>query len=189
KEVVEAFNEIRGTLQIIQNTTRKQKDHLNKLRIKNEAANEGQFSMPIQCTDVTAEQGPLKSTKKTNANKEISSASITSRGVNPEDEDCLESISNLSVKFPPIDTEYDFLNSVPEKTVALETGRTFTAFTKDSDEVTQPEHAPNCRRIDWEPLAPGSDINPSNMAKPPAASTSLDTFPPETVRGPQQVSY
>ncbi|KAK1165720.1 TRAF family member-associated NF-kappa-B activator isoform X1 [Acipenser oxyrinchus oxyrinchus] len=186
KEVVEAFNEIRGTLQIIQNTTRKQKDHLNKLRIKNEAANEGQFSMPIQCTDVTVEQGALKPTKNTNAIKEISSASITSRGVSPEDEDCLESISNLSVTFPPTDLEYDFLNSAPEKPVALATGRTFTAFTKDSDEVTQPEHAPNCRRIDWEPLAPGSDINPSNMAMPTASSTTLDTFPPEVVRGPQQ---
>ncbi|XP_041120731.1 TRAF family member-associated NF-kappa-B activator-like [Polyodon spathula] len=186
KEVIEAFNEIRGTLQIIRNTTRKQKDHLNKLRIKNEAANEGQFSMPIQCTDVTVEQGALKPTKKTNDNKEVSSASITSRGVSPEDEDCLDSFSNLSVKFPPADTEYDFLNSAPEKPVALSTGRTFTAFTKDSDEVTQPEHAPNCRRIDWDRQAPGSDINHSNMAKPLASSTTLDTFPPETVRGPQQ---
>lgn len=43
-------------------------------------------------------------------------SSLASRGASPEDGDPVDSLSKLSVKFPPhSDSEYDFLNSAPEK--------------------------------------------------------------------------
>ncbi|XP_066543790.1 TRAF family member-associated NF-kappa-B activator isoform X2 [Amia ocellicauda] len=118
KEVLEAFQELQGKFLEIRSLTRKQKDHLNRLCTgEGNAAEEPEFSMPIQCTDITVEQaeGPLTSATKSDSDKELSSASITSRGVSPDDGDYEKSFSKLSIKFPPTDSDYDFLNSAPER--------------------------------------------------------------------------
>lgn len=77
------------------------------------------FSMPIQCTDRTAE-----------AERAFPSAlrsdiphlhpSLASRGANQEERDLVDSLTKLSVKFPPsADSEYDFLNSSPDRKIGL----------------------------------------------------------------------
>ncbi|KTG35975.1 hypothetical protein cypCar_00024302, partial [Cyprinus carpio] len=55
ENALDTWQEIQGTFQRIQTLTRRQKDHLKRIHKGNETANE-QFSMPIQCTEDTAEQ-------------------------------------------------------------------------------------------------------------------------------------
>lgn len=78
------------------------------------------FSMPIQCTDRTAEaETPFSSGLRSAVDIPLPPTSLASRGASPEDRD-LDSLSKLSVKFPPSeDSEYDFLNSAPERNIGL----------------------------------------------------------------------
>ncbi len=75
-----------------------------------------QFSMPIQCTEDTAEQAeaPFSSPLRSEVDDTSTSTSLASRGAGP-DGPSFDSLRGLSVKFPPsTDDEYDFLNSTPE---------------------------------------------------------------------------
>ncbi|XP_007230465.2 TRAF family member-associated NF-kappa-B activator [Astyanax mexicanus] len=117
EDVLDALQEIQGTFQRIQTLARRQKDHLKKIHKGNDAANEQQFSMPIQCTDDTAEQAevPFSSCSRSEVNNHLTPSSLASRGVNPEDAGFMDSI-----KFPPsTDSEYEFLNSAPDRNEAL----------------------------------------------------------------------
>ncbi|XP_015214543.1 TRAF family member-associated NF-kappa-B activator isoform X2 [Lepisosteus oculatus] len=176
KEILEAFQEIQGKFHVIQNLTRKQKDHLNKLCRANDTAQEQQFSMPIQCTDVTVEQaeGPFTSAKKSDSDKETTSASITSRGVCPEEGEFMESLSKLSIKFPPAESEYDvFLNSAPERKLDLAPGRNDHALATSLPRVTDEQTVDIPVQYAF--------ANPTSQT--PSPSTS---FTHENVRGPQQ---
>ncbi|XP_018597009.1 TRAF family member-associated NF-kappa-B activator isoform X2 [Scleropages formosus] len=118
EKVFDTFKELQGTFQRIQALTRKQNDHLRKIWRRSDTAIEQQFSMPIQCTDVTAEQaeGPFSSTIKPQAEEQLPSGPLASRGSSPVDGDFIDSLKRLSVKFPPsADSEYEFLNSAPER--------------------------------------------------------------------------
>ncbi|XP_043105212.1 TRAF family member-associated NF-kappa-B activator isoform X2 [Puntigrus tetrazona] len=120
EKVLDTWQEIQGTFQRIQTLTRRQKDHLKRIHKGNETSNE-QFSMPIQCTEDTAEQAeaPFSSPLRSEVDDASSSASLASRGAGP-DGHFFDSLRGLSVKFPPsADDEYDFLNSTPDKRVDL----------------------------------------------------------------------
>ncbi|XP_067405474.1 TRAF family member-associated NF-kappa-B activator isoform X2 [Emydura macquarii macquarii] len=113
------FQEMKEECHRISTLARKQTDQLNKLNIKREPVNEIQFSMPIQCTDKTDEQAEelFKPRVKRDINRGVSCiTSITPRGVGQdEDDNSVESLSKLNVKFPPTDNDSAFLQSTPDK--------------------------------------------------------------------------
>ncbi|KAM3861960.1 TRAF family member-associated NF-kappa-B activator [Diretmus argenteus] len=120
--MLEVFEQIQGKFQQIRSLTRRQKDHLKRFHGGNDTSNDQRFSMPIQCTDGTAEQAerPFSSALRSAVDIPLPPTSLASRGASPEDRDLLDSLTKLSVKFPPsADSEYEFLNSAPERHVGL----------------------------------------------------------------------
>ncbi|KAM8858073.1 TRAF family member-associated NF-kappa-B activator isoform X2 [Synchiropus splendidus] len=119
QDMLEAFEAIQGKFRQIQFLSRRQKDHLKKFHGRNETSNDQRFSMPIQCTDRTAEsETPFTTTLRSAADIPLPPTSLASRGASPDDRDLVDSLTKLSVKFPPNeDSEYDFLNSTPERNV------------------------------------------------------------------------
>lgn len=130
------------------------------------------FSMPIQCTDRTAEaETPFSSALRSPVEIPLPPTSLASRGASPEDRD-LDSLSKLSVKFPPSeDSEYDFLNSAPERNIGLTV-------------PIKPPHSSVPSTL--------SEEGPVELPMPfvyhtsPSHSTS-SSLSQESVRGPQQV--
>lgn len=125
QDMQDAFEAIQTKFRNIKSLTRRQKDHLKKLSGGNDTFNDQRFSMPIQCTDRTAEaERPFSSSSSTLRTPVVdiplAISSLASRGggagdADPEDRD-LDSLTKFSVKFPPsADSEYDFLNSAPER--------------------------------------------------------------------------
>nr|XP_020450312.1 TRAF family member-associated NF-kappa-B activator isoform X3 [Monopterus albus] len=63
QDMLDAFEAIQGKFRQIRSLTRRQKDHLKRFHGGNDTSNDQQFSMPIQCTDRTAEaERPFSST-------------------------------------------------------------------------------------------------------------------------------
>ncbi|XP_072300453.1 TRAF family member-associated NF-kappa-B activator [Eucyclogobius newberryi] len=178
QDMQDAFEAIQVKFRKLKSLTRRQKDHLKRINGANDTFNDQRFSMPIQCTDRTAEaERPFSSSSalRTPAADMIpppaaAAASLSSRGVDPDDRD-LDSLTKFSVKFPPsADSEYDFLNSAPNRHAALAVA---LAVAEEEPAVelplsfvysSSPSHSP--------PLPP-----------PPPSSSSLSQ---ESVRGPQQ---
>ncbi|XP_026866003.2 TRAF family member-associated NF-kappa-B activator isoform X4 [Electrophorus electricus] len=162
EDVLDTLQEIQGTFQRIQTLTRRQKDHLKRIHKGNDTANDQQFSMPIQCTDDTPEhaEAPFSSSRP-EINDHLTSGALASRGVSPEDTDFMD-----DVRFPPsTDSEYEFLNSTPDRTVALVLPR------KGLAEPLSTETEGSL------PLYPAS---PSASPEPPVSTSH------EGVRGPQR---
>ncbi|XP_035267038.1 TRAF family member-associated NF-kappa-B activator [Anguilla anguilla] len=170
KDVLDAFRELQGKFFLIRTLAKKQKDHLRKICSGNNSANDQQFSMPIQCTDVTAAQaeGPFSSAVR---GEELATASLASRGASPEDGDFMDSLVKLSVKFPPsTDSEYEFLNSTPEKHIEAAMRREGPAMV-----VVVPAVADEgVGRFPYDLLPPGSPSSPLN---------------PDSIRGPQKLVW
>uniref|UniRef100_UPI0037E79C91 TRAF family member-associated NF-kappa-B activator isoform X2 n=1 Tax=Semicossyphus pulcher TaxID=241346 RepID=UPI0037E79C91 len=120
-DMLGAFEAIQGKFRQIQSLTRRQKDHLKRFHGGNDTSNDQRFSMPIQCTDRTAEaERPFSAALRPTADVPLPPTSLASRGASPEDRDLVDSLTKLSVKFPPsADVEYDFLNSAPERHMGL----------------------------------------------------------------------
>ncbi|KAK9968994.1 hypothetical protein ABG768_027206 [Culter alburnus] len=166
---LDTWQEIQGTFQRIQTLTRRQKDHLKRIHKGNETSNV-QFSMPIQCTDDTAEQAevPFSSALRPEVSESSTSASLASRGAVPDDA-IFDSLRGLSVKFPPnTDDEYDFLNSTPDKRVDLPLHR-----------LDMGDQMHTMREESY-----SSYSAPSSSAHTSASSASH-----ENVRGPQQLFW
>ncbi|XP_069838912.1 TRAF family member-associated NF-kappa-B activator isoform X2 [Dendropsophus ebraccatus] len=114
------FSDLKEEFSRICKLTREQSSQLNTFLMKKEIASGNdlrlQFSMPVQCTDEENEGVQILQKSK---DKTIRSrfAPITPRGLGPDDELSIsvESLSNLSVKFPPSSDESDFLESSPGK--------------------------------------------------------------------------
>ncbi|XP_041927453.1 TRAF family member-associated NF-kappa-B activator isoform X1 [Alosa alosa] len=203
ENILEAFQEIQGKFQLIRTLTKKQKDHLKRIHRGNDSANEPQFSMPIQCTDVTAERAEASFSSSSSSSSSsavvrasvdepvsasslaagglavgpLAVSSLASRGANPEDGDSVDSLTKLSVKFPPqTDSEYDFLNSTPEKPVELPTGTGHRTGLLTSV-------LPTIEEPSKEPFAYPSSLPPSSSI-PSVTSEML-----ESVRGPQQALW
>ncbi|KAK2839739.1 hypothetical protein Q5P01_013479 [Channa striata] len=122
QDMVDAFEAIQGKFRQIRSLTRRQKDYLKRFHGGNDTSNDQRFSMPIQCTDRTAEaETPFSSSGLRSAvDVPLPPTSLASRGASPEDRDLVDSLTKLSVKFPPsADSEYDFLNSAPERNIGL----------------------------------------------------------------------
>lgn len=132
-----------------------------------------QFSMPIQCTDRTEEaERPFSTALRSAVDIPLPPSSLASCGAGPEDRDPLDSLIKLSLKFPPSeDSEYDFLNSNPERNLGL----------------TMPAERPlariPCTLTEEEPVE-----LPVPFAYPTSPShSSSSSLSQEMVRGPQQV--
>lgn len=121
QDMLGAFEAIQEKLRQIQSLTRRQKDHLKRFHGGSDTSNDQRFSMPIQCTDRTAEaERPFSTALRSAVEVPLPPTSLASRGASPEDRDLVESLTKLSVKFPPpADSEYDFLNSAPERHIGL----------------------------------------------------------------------
>ncbi|ETE71245.1 TRAF family member-associated NF-kappa-B activator [Ophiophagus hannah] len=101
---------------------RAQSDQLNKCNLRREPTTEIPFSKPIQCTDEQTDDLCNPWVKK-DTNRDVSLfPSIASRGMGPdEEENSVESLSKLNVKFPPTDSDTEFLESSPETIPILNT--------------------------------------------------------------------
>ncbi|XP_041700339.1 TRAF family member-associated NF-kappa-B activator [Coregonus clupeaformis] len=175
KDVLAAFQALQGKFQQIQTLTRRQKDHLKRFYRGNDMANEQQFSMPIQCTDVTAELAerpfPSASALRPGVDLQHPPTALASRGASQED--LLDSLNRLSVKFPPsTDSEYEFLNSAPEKHFDLSMPRKRPAVSSIPAVIVEPS---------MELAIPF--LYPTSPSHPTSPSTSLSH---ESVCGPQK---
>ncbi|XP_032067233.1 TRAF family member-associated NF-kappa-B activator isoform X2 [Thamnophis elegans] len=101
---------------------RAQTDQLNKCNLRREPTTEIPFSKPIQCTDEQTDDLCNPWVKK-DTNRDVPHfPSIASRGMGPdEEENSVESLSKLNVKFPPTDSDTEFLESSSETTPILNT--------------------------------------------------------------------
>ncbi|KAA8588193.1 hypothetical protein FQN60_001387 [Etheostoma spectabile] len=171
QNMLDAFEAIEGKFRQIRSLTRRQKDHLKRFHGGIDASNDQRFSMPIQCTDRTAEaETPFSSAQRSAVDIPLPPTSLASRGASPEDRDLVDSLTKLSVKFPPsADSEYDFLNSTPERHIGL------TMPTK------RPLSSVPSTLTEEEPVEPMPFFYPSS----PSHSTS-SSLSQECVRGPQQ---
>ncbi|XP_033966402.1 TRAF family member-associated NF-kappa-B activator isoform X1 [Pseudochaenichthys georgianus] len=174
QDMLEAFEAIQGKFRQIRSLTRRQKDHLKRFHAGNDASNgnDQRFSMPIQCTDRTAEaQRPFSAVLRSAVDIPLLPTSLASRGTSPEDKDLVDSLTKLSVKFPPsADSEYDFLNSAPERHIGL------TMPTK------RPLSTVPSTLSEEEPVE-----LPMPFVYPPSPSHSTSSsLSHESVRGPQQ---
>lgn len=130
--------------------------------------------MPIQCTDGTVEQTerPFPSALRPAVDIPHPPMPLASRGASPEDRDLEDSLTKLSVKFPPsADSEYEFLNSAPERHIGLP--------------------VPRKRPLSSVPTALTEEVSvevamPFDYPASPSHSTS-SSLSQESVRGPQQV--
>ncbi|KAM6955345.1 TRAF family member-associated NF-kappa-B activator isoform 1-T2 [Lycodopsis pacificus] len=168
QDMLTAFEAIQGKFRQIRSLTRRQKDHLKRFHGGNDASNDQRFSMPIQCTDRAAEaERPFCSALGSAADIPLPSMSLASRGASPEDRDLEDSLTKLSVKFPPsADSEYDFLNSALER------------------------HMPTKRPLSTVPstLTEEESVElPVPFVYPPSPTHSTSSsLSQESVRGPQQ---
>lgn len=132
------------------------------------------FSMPIQCTDGTADQAerPFSSALRSAVDIPLPPTSLASRGASPEDRDLVDSLTKLSVKFPPsADSEYEFLTSAPEAHIdlALVRKRPLSSIAATLTEELPAE----------------LDVHFVYAASPSLSTSS--SLSQEVVRGPQQV--
>ncbi|XP_029348868.1 TRAF family member-associated NF-kappa-B activator isoform X2 [Echeneis naucrates] len=121
QDMLDVFEAIQGKFRQIRSLTQKQKDHLKRFHGGSDTSNDQRFSMPIQCTDRTAEADrPFSSVLRSAVDNPLPPTSLASRGASPEDRDLVDSLTKLCVKFPPPpDSEYDFLNSAQERHIGL----------------------------------------------------------------------
>uniref|UniRef100_A0A3Q2Z6H6 TRAF family member-associated NF-kappa-B activator-like n=1 Tax=Hippocampus comes TaxID=109280 RepID=A0A3Q2Z6H6_HIPCM len=135
-------------------------------------ATDQQFSMPIQCTDRAAEpEAPFFLASRSTPHIPLVPTLLASRGASPDDRDFIDSLSKFSVKFPPpVDSEYDFLNSAPERHVAL----------------TVPVKRPLSGIPGEEEEEEPSELSVPFVIPTFASHTTSSSLSQEDVRGPQQ---
>ncbi|KAJ8253347.1 hypothetical protein GJAV_G00211930 [Gymnothorax javanicus] len=129
KGVLDMLRELHGQFKLIKALTQRQTDHLRKLKRKGNTANEQQFSIPIQCTDESAErsEGPLRPFPTTVGSQEeveqedwpgLAPVSPLPSQADSEDQRFADFDHLLAIRFPPtVESEYAFLNSVAGKPV------------------------------------------------------------------------
>nr|XP_057937978.1 TRAF family member-associated NF-kappa-B activator isoform X1 [Doryrhamphus excisus] len=176
QDMLDALEAIQGTFRQIRCLSRRQKDQLKRFRGGSETANDQQFSMPIQCTDGTAEdeETAISSALRSEGDNLLPPTSLASRGVSPDDRDFVDSLTKLSVKYPPPDSEYDFLNSAPERHAGL----------------TVPMRRPLCGAptVANEGEEEASELPAGPCLTYPAfpSHTASSSLSQENIRGPQQ---
>ncbi|EMP38727.1 TRAF family member-associated NF-kappa-B activator [Chelonia mydas] len=142
------------------------------------------FSMPIQCTDKTDEQAEelFKPQVKPDINRGVScTTSITPRGVGQDEEDnSVESLSKLNVKFPPTDNDSTFLQSTPDKPTVPCTAIAENILQDHHFNMKHEDHTMNRSKLECNPFEThGVDhITMQNLTtldktKPPSHTTML----------------
>ncbi|KAF7668813.1 hypothetical protein LDENG_00285800 [Lucifuga dentata] len=173
QDMLDVFEAIQGKIQQIRALTRKQKERLKRFHGGNDASNDQRFSMPIQCTDGTADQAerPFSLALSSAVDIPLPPTSLASRGASPEDRDLVDSLTKLSVKFPPsADSEYEFLTSAPETHIGLALAR------------KRPPSSITTGLTEELPVE-----QPMPFVYPPSPSHSTpSSLSQEVVRGPQQ---
>ncbi|XP_078084376.1 TRAF family member-associated NF-kappa-B activator isoform X2 [Mustelus asterias] len=108
-----AFQEVCQEFEQLSALTKKQTELLSIYNYNKEVINMS-FSMPIQCTDEEDEHVEEHFVGK---DKSMSKRAIGTQSCRMQQKKLpvVESLSDLDVKFPPSDNDYDFLNSTPEK--------------------------------------------------------------------------
>ncbi|XP_057709325.1 TRAF family member-associated NF-kappa-B activator isoform X2 [Corythoichthys intestinalis] len=175
QDMLDALEAIHGTFRQIRSLSRRQKDHLKRFRGGIETATDQQFSMPIQCTDRASEaEMPVFATSRSTVDIPTP---LASRGASPDDRDFVDSLTKFSVKFPPpADSEYDFLNSAPDRHDAQP-----VPVRRPHDGILT---AANVKEEEEEP----SELPvPFIIHTFPSHSTASSLSQEEDVRGPQQV--
>lgn len=129
--------------------------------------------MPIQCTDRTEEvERPFSAALRPAVDIQLPPSSLVSCGASSEDRGLVDSLTKLSLKFPPsVDSEYDFLNSTPEGNLGL-TMATKRPLARVPGTLTEEESVE----------LPMPFVYPTSPSH--SSSSSLSQ---EVVRGPQQV--
>ncbi|KAM5153122.1 TRAF family member-associated NF-kappa-B activator isoform 1-T2 [Mantella aurantiaca] len=138
------------------------------------------FSMPIQCTDEDSQEDQTLPKPITKMGRSLFTP-ITPRGLTP-DEDLtvsVESLSNLSVKFPPSTDDSEFLRSSAEKLPVLpHAPEQNTNLSKILVEAP-----PNLRKLStavssppYSPRSPRTVCNVDNVRDDELGSTYKDTF-------------
>ncbi|XP_048389684.1 TRAF family member-associated NF-kappa-B activator-like [Stegostoma tigrinum] len=112
-----AFQEICQEFKQLSALTKKQTELLSKYNYSKEVINMP-FSMPIQCTDEGEQEHAEEHFVGKDKNISKTSAALQGYGMQQELLQVVESLSELDVRFPPSDSDYDFLNSAPEKTIS-----------------------------------------------------------------------
>ncbi|KAM9344442.1 TRAF family member-associated NF-kappa-B activator [Pholidichthys leucotaenia] len=172
QDMLEAFDAIQGKFRQIRSLTRRQKEHLKQFHGGNDTSNDQRFSMPIQCTDRTAEaERPFPSALRSAGEIPLLPTSLASRGASQDDRELIDSLTKLSVKFPPpADSEYDFLNSAPERPVRLPMP------------VKRPLRTVSSAVAEEEPV----ELSVAFVYPPSPSHSTSSTLSQESVRGPQQ---
>ncbi|KAG7227526.1 hypothetical protein INR49_005341 [Caranx melampygus] len=169
QDMLDVFEAIQGKFRQIRSLTQRQKDHLKRFHGGSDTSNDQRFSMPIQCTDRTAEaERPFSSVLRSAVDIPLPPTSLASRGASPEDRDLVDSLTKLSVKFPPpADSEYDFLNSATERPMPMKPPLSSIPSAMTEEEPVE---------------------LPMPFVYPPSPSHSTSSsLSQENVRGPQQV--
>ncbi|XP_019723717.1 TRAF family member-associated NF-kappa-B activator [Hippocampus comes] len=186
QDMLDALEAIHGTFRQIRSLSRRQKDHLKRFRGGMETATDQQFSMPIQCTDRAAEpEAPFFLASRSTPHIPLVPTLLASRGASPDDRDFIDSLSKFSVKFPPpVDSEYDFLNSAPERHVALTVPvkRPLSGIPA----ATSNEEREGEQEGEEEEEEP-SELSVAFVIPTFASHTTSSSLSQEDVRGPQQV--
>nr|DBA19774.1 TPA: hypothetical protein GDO54_015551 [Pyxicephalus adspersus] len=161
QSIERVFSGIKEQFSQICKLTKKQSSLLNTVHMKREDASGKdpleQFSMPIQCTDEDIQEAKMQQ-KPITIMGPPQFAPITPQGLTPEDDLAIsvESLSNLSVKFPPSTDNSEFLQSSAEKlpnlTLALEQNTNSskiqgeTPLRKFSTAISSPPYSPRSPR-------------------------------------------
>lgn len=187
RHVLQALEALQGNFQQIRTLTKRQKDHLKRFYRGNDMSIEQQFSMPIQCTDGTAERAerPVPSGVRKGLDPQAPPMPLASRGADPEDRDLEESLTKLSVKFPPsTDSEYEFLNSTSSVPPAgdEEMSRELTIQLSYSTSMSLPT-SPSASRVQegvrgpqqtlWNPLLCTGGAPPVSVEEPSLSQSSV----------------
>ncbi|XP_008117344.2 TRAF family member-associated NF-kappa-B activator [Anolis carolinensis] len=99
----------------IRTLAKSQTDQLSKFNIRREPATEIPFSKPIQCTDEQADDVCSPWVKRGITTDVPHFTSITVREIGQdEEENSVESLSKLNVKFPPTENDTTFLESTTD---------------------------------------------------------------------------
>ncbi|XP_068101756.1 TRAF family member-associated NF-kappa-B activator isoform X2 [Hyperolius riggenbachi] len=118
QSVERLFSDIKEEFRRICKLTKEQRGYVNTFLAKIAIVPEPQlqFSMPVQCTDEKNEEAQVLAKPNVKVTRSRF-APIMARGLTPEDDVSIsvESLSNLSVKFPPSNDVSEFLESSTEK--------------------------------------------------------------------------
>lgn len=172
----------------IRTLARIQTDQLSKFNLRREPVTEIPFSKPIQCTDEQADDLGNPWVKK-DPNRDVSHfPSITPpRGIGQdEEENSVESLSKLNVKFPPTDNDSAFLQSTPDTSPIPCTVLTENLLQNQKFNIEQGDQAVNfsevaCNFFDEHGTdsltSPLHNLSPASKTKPSAHSNTLIQSP------------